>query len=42
MVGALKLGALVIPCTASLRAKDIKYRAQHSGARAIVTTVEVK
>jgi acetyl-CoA synthetase/medium-chain acyl-CoA synthetase len=40
MVGALKLGALVIPCTASLRAKDIGYRAQHSGARAIVTTVE--
>ena len=40
MVGAMKLGALVIPCTASLRAKDIRYRAQHSGARAIVTTVE--
>ncbi len=38
IVGALKLGALVIPCTASLRAKDIRYRAQHSGARAIVTT----
>ena len=34
MIGALKLGALVIPCTASLRAKDIRYRAQHSGARA--------
>ena len=40
IVGGLKLGALVIPCTASLRAKDIRYRAQHSGARAIVTTVE--
>ncbi|MFN8543720.1 MAG: acyl--CoA ligase [Candidatus Binatia bacterium] len=40
IVGALKLGALVIPCTASLRAKDIAYRARHSGARAIVTTVE--
>ncbi|HZP40658.1 MAG TPA: acyl--CoA ligase [Candidatus Binatia bacterium] len=40
MVGALKLGALVIPCTASLRAKDVAYRARHSGARAIVTTTE--
>src|SRR5437016_3103302 len=40
IVGGLKLGALVIPCTASLRAKDIAYRARHSGARAIVTTVE--
>jgi acetyl-CoA synthetase/medium-chain acyl-CoA synthetase len=37
IIGALKLGALVIPCTASLRAKDIAYRARHSGARAIVT-----
>ncbi len=40
MVAGLKLGALVIPCTASLRAKDIAYRVQHSGARAIVTSVE--
>jgi acetyl-CoA synthetase/medium-chain acyl-CoA synthetase len=40
MVGAMKLGALVIPCTASLRAKDIRYRAGHSGAKAIVTTVD--
>jgi acetyl-CoA synthetase/medium-chain acyl-CoA synthetase len=40
VVGGLKLGALVIPCTASLRAKDIRYRAEHSGARAIVTTLE--
>ena len=40
MVGAMKLGALVIPCTASLRAKDIRYRAEHSGAKAIVTTIE--
>jgi acetyl-CoA synthetase/medium-chain acyl-CoA synthetase len=38
MIAALKLGALVIPCTASLRVKDIRYRAIHSGARAIVTT----
>ncbi len=40
IVGALKLGALVVPCTASLRPKDIAYRVRHSGARAIVTTVE--
>ena len=40
VIGGLKLGALVIPCTSSLRAKDIAYRARHSGARAIVTTVE--
>ena len=38
IIGALKLGALAIPCTASLRAKDIAYRARHSGARAIITT----
>ena len=40
MIGALKLGALVVPCTASLRAKDIRYRVAHSGARAVITTVE--
>jgi acetyl-CoA synthetase/medium-chain acyl-CoA synthetase len=40
IIGALKLGALVIPCTASLRAKDIAYRARHSGARAIITSLE--
>ncbi len=39
MIGGLKLGALVIPCTSSLRAADIAYRARHSGARAIITTV---
>ena len=39
VIGALKLGALVIPCTTTLRAKDIAYRARHSGAKAIVTTV---
>jgi len=40
IIGGLKLGALVIPCTSSLRTKDIAYRAHHSGARAIVTTVD--
>jgi acyl-coenzyme A synthetase/AMP-(fatty) acid ligase len=39
-VACLKLGALAIPCTASLRAKDIRFRANHSGARAIITTRE--
>ncbi len=35
-IGALKLGALVIPCTSMLREKDLVYRANHSGARAII------
>jgi medium-chain acyl-CoA synthetase len=39
-LACLKLGALAIPCTASLRAKDIRFRANHSGARAIVTAAE--
>ena len=39
-LGALRLGAVVIPCTAQLRAKDIVYRAYHSEAKAIVTTAE--
>jgi len=39
-IGALRLGAIVIPCTSMLREKDLVYRANHSGARAIVTTVE--
>ncbi len=38
VVACLKLGAIAIPCTSSLRAKDIRYRAQHSAARAVVTT----
>jgi acyl-coenzyme A synthetase/AMP-(fatty) acid ligase len=39
-IGALRLGAIVIPCTSMLREKDLIYRANHSGARAIITTVE--
>jgi medium-chain acyl-CoA synthetase len=39
VVGALKLGAVVVPCTATLRAKDIAYRVGHSGAVAMLTTV---
>jgi acetyl-CoA synthetase/medium-chain acyl-CoA synthetase len=40
LVGALKTGALVIPCSTILRPKDIRYRAAHSGAVAIVTAPE--
>jgi acetyl-CoA synthetase/medium-chain acyl-CoA synthetase len=36
LVGALKAGALVIPCSTILRPRDIRYRAAHSGAVAIV------
>jgi acyl-coenzyme A synthetase/AMP-(fatty) acid ligase len=39
-IGALKVGALVIPCTAMLREKDLVYRANHSGARAIIAGLE--
>jgi medium-chain acyl-CoA synthetase len=38
VLAVLRLGALLIPCTTSLRAKDIRYRATHSGARALITT----
>ncbi|HKJ24726.1 MAG TPA: AMP-binding protein, partial [Myxococcota bacterium] len=38
MVGALRAGALVIPCSTILRAKDLAYRVGHSGAVALVTT----
>ncbi|MCX8071297.1 MAG: acyl--CoA ligase [Candidatus Binatia bacterium] len=37
VLGTLRAGALAIPCTTSLRAKDIRYRAQHSGARVLVS-----
>ncbi|HLI79687.1 MAG TPA: acyl--CoA ligase [Candidatus Binataceae bacterium] len=39
-IGALKIGAIVIPCTAMLREKDLVYRANHSGAKAIIASVE--
>jgi acetyl-CoA synthetase/medium-chain acyl-CoA synthetase len=35
-VGALKVGALLIPSSTLLRPKDIDYRANHSGAVAII------
>jgi acyl-coenzyme A synthetase/AMP-(fatty) acid ligase len=39
-IGALKAGAIVIPCTTMLREKDLVYRANHSGAAAIIATAE--
>ena len=39
-IAALKIGALVIPCTSMLREKDLVYRANHSGARAIIATAD--
>ena len=39
-IGALKMGAIVIPCTAMLREKDLVYRANHSGAHAIIAAAE--
>jgi acyl-coenzyme A synthetase/AMP-(fatty) acid ligase len=35
-IGALKAGAIVVPCVSMLREKDLVYRANHSGARAII------
>jgi acyl-coenzyme A synthetase/AMP-(fatty) acid ligase len=37
-VGCLKLGAVPVPCIDMLSARDLAYRVEHSGARAIVTT----
>lgn len=36
VVGALKLGAVPIPCIEMLTPKDLDYRVRHSGARAVV------
>src|ERR1700733_15569299 len=35
-IGALKVGAIVVPCVSMLREKDLAYRANHSGAAAII------
>lgn len=40
MVGCNKLGAIPIPCVTMLTEKDIRYRSEHSGAIAAVTTAE--
>ncbi len=36
LLGALRLGAVTIPCSDLLRAKDLAFRAQHSGARLLI------
>jgi acyl-coenzyme A synthetase/AMP-(fatty) acid ligase len=38
MVGCLKLGAVPVPCIAMQTARDIAYRAEHSGATGAITT----
>ena len=38
MTACLKLGAVVVPCITMLTERDIAYRIEHSGARAIITT----
>ena len=40
-VGLLEAGALVIPCSTLLRPKDVAYRAEHSGAVAVIAASEV-
>src|SRR5258708_31230782 len=40
-IAALKIGAIVIPGTSMLPEKDLIYRPHHSGARAIIRTVEI-
>jgi acyl-coenzyme A synthetase/AMP-(fatty) acid ligase len=39
-VGVLRAGSLLIPCTASLRTRDIRFRATHSHARVLITTAD--
>jgi len=36
LLGALRLGAVAIPCSEMLRAKDLQFRARHSGARLVL------
>ena len=36
MLAALKTGAVAIPCSEMLRAKDLDFRVRHSGARLLV------
>lgn len=38
LIGLLKLGAVAIPCAEQLRAKDLRYRADHSGATAVISS----
>src|SRR6185503_8676048 len=36
MLAVLKVGAVAIPCSEMLRAKDLDFRVRHSGARLLV------
>lgn len=38
MVGCLRVGVIPIPCIDMLTAKDVRFRAQHSGAAGAITT----
>jgi acetyl-CoA synthetase/medium-chain acyl-CoA synthetase len=40
LIGALKVGALAIPCSTILRPKDILYRVRHSAAKVIVALAD--
>jgi acyl-coenzyme A synthetase/AMP-(fatty) acid ligase len=40
LTGLLKVGAIAIPSAAQLRANDLKFRAEHSGAVAIISGLE--
>ena len=40
LTGLLKIGAITIPSAAQLRANDLKFRAEHSGAVAIISGPE--
>lgn len=40
LTGLLKLGAIAIPCAPQLRASDLEFRAEHSGAVAMISGPE--
>jgi acyl-coenzyme A synthetase/AMP-(fatty) acid ligase len=42
MVGALKAGAVAIPCSDMLRAKDLDFRVRHSGARLLLADAQCR
>lgn len=42
MVGAMRIGAIVIPCIEMLTARDLAYRLENSGAKAVVCRASVR
>jgi acyl-coenzyme A synthetase/AMP-(fatty) acid ligase len=42
MTGALKVGAIAIPCSEMLRAKDLDFRVRHSGARLLLADAHTR